>query len=212
MKTQLRGFELAAHSALTLFGLSGVLAIFLPVAFGKSPWNGFRDAWFIALPFFLPPVNAAASVRWIMTGSFSKLEYLSAYVVSMAVALLPFVESIGTLLSVKELLNEWPIALIWLLFPLAIFCFDVYYLLRHRKHRRREFSAVMVLQIAYLPTAGFCFLIVLTESGVIGAYCALVAMSAYIMQIILAMAKRNHERKMNRIITSGGKILIRTGN
>jgi hypothetical protein len=199
MKTQLRRIDLIAHSALTLVGLSGVFAIFLPVAFGTSPWNGIGYAWQIALPFFLPPFIAAASVQWIMTGSFWKLEYLLACVLSMAVSFLPvwlFIEAIypdAFWPSIKELLNEWPLLLIWLLLPLSIICFDTYCLLPHRKHRIGEYSVVMVLQMAYLPTAGICFLILFDEAwNSPGAGCAVIAMSAYIAQAILVKVKGNH--------------------
>jgi hypothetical protein len=73
---------------LTVVGMTGIAGLFLPFTFGTSPVDAVsnRELWRLALPAFLAVLASAASIRWVITGSFSGRERAIAYVVSASMA------------------------------------------------------------------------------------------------------------------------------
>src|SRR5437899_1510990 len=55
-----------AHLLLTVVGITGIVGLFLPFTWGKSPVDAVSDKelWRLALPFFLAVLASAASIRW----------------------------------------------------------------------------------------------------------------------------------------------------
>ncbi|MGB4786867.1 MAG: hypothetical protein WAQ77_19270, partial [Candidatus Acidiferrum sp.] len=78
----------------------------------------------------------------------------------------------------------------WLAFvsPEPILALGIYFLIRNsRMEPSRKFNPVMAIQIAYLANAVLC-LISFFGRWELGAYCALIAALAFVLQIVLASA------------------------
>ena len=169
------------HVLLTVIGMTGIAALFLPFAWGKSPIEAvsLEELWRLALPFFLAVLASAAGFRWIISGSFSGFERATAYVVSGLMA--------GVTLSLwfpfgPSSTQEW----LTLISPEPILALGIYLLIRNsRRGLSREFNPVMAIQISYLAHAALC-LIGFLGRWELGAYCVLVAALAFVIQIILA--------------------------
>lgn len=170
------------HLLLTLVGMIGIAGLFLPFTEGVSPVAAALDGafWKLALPFFLAILASAASIRWVISGSFSGLEWAIAYVVSASM--------VGVTLSVSfpfesrpANIQEW----VATLSPYAIVALGLYFLIRNsRIGSSREFNPVLAIQIAYLANAALC-LMGFFGDWQLGAYCALVAVLAFALQIVL---------------------------
>jgi|GEM_PF-2139146 len=168
---------------LTIAGMTGIVGLFLPFTWGFSPASEvFRWGFFAlsALPAFLSVFASAASIRWIVSGSLSRLEGVIAYVVSAA--------TVGVLSLNYLSIDSWPSGLQnWLSMsiPLVILLSGVFLLIRNSKTgRSREFNPVMVILVAYLAYAAL-FLIASCGTWEAGAHCILVAVVAFFLQIIL---------------------------
>jgi hypothetical protein len=172
------------HLLLTVAGMSGIAGLFLPFTYGTSPVDAaFTDLWRLALPFFLAILASAASLRWVISGSFSARERAIAYVVSASMA--------GVTLSqwfpfeVKPANNQEWFALVS---PGPILALGVYFLIRNsRMESSSKFNPVMAIQIAYLANAVLC-LITFFPDWQLGAYCVLVAALVFVLQIVVASA------------------------
>jgi hypothetical protein len=177
------------HLLLTLVGMIGIAGLFLPVTFGVSPVAAVLDTelWRLALPFFLVVLASAASIRWIISGSFSGGERAIAYVVSVSVAGLtlsmsfPFYGRPGNIQEWLTMFSTYPI--------LAL---GLYFLIRNsRMERSREFNPVLAIQVAYLANTVMC-LIAFFGDWEKGAYCTLVAALAFVLQIALVSRVTGH--------------------
>jgi hypothetical protein len=173
------------HLLLTVVGMTGIAGLFLPFTFGTSPVDAAsnKELWRLALPFFLAILASAASIRWVISGSFSGRERAIAYVVSASM--------VGVTLSLwfpfeggPATLQEW----LAIVSPEPILALGVYFLIRNsRMTPSRKFNPVMAIQIAYLAHAVLC-LIAFFGDWELGAYCVLVAALAFVLQMILASA------------------------
>jgi hypothetical protein len=157
-----------AHLLLTVVGMTGIAGLFLPFTWGTSPVDAVSEGalWRLALPFFLAVLASAASIRWVISGSFSGLERATAYVVSASM--------VGVTLS------------LW--FPLGPSTTQEWLIRNSRIAPSRQFNPVMAIQVAYLAHAVLC-LIGFFGLWELGAYCVLVAALAFVLQIILASAQ-----------------------
>ena len=170
-----------AHVSLTIIGMTGIAALFLPFAWDTSPMEAIslKELWRLALPFFLAVLASAASFRWIITGSFSGFERATAYVASGLMA--------GVTLSLwfpvgPSSPQEW----LTLISPVPILALGIYLLIRNsRRGPSREFNPVMAIEISYLAHASLC-LVGFLERLELGAYFVLIAALAFVIQIILA--------------------------
>ena len=175
------------HVLLTVAGLAGIAGMFLPFTSNTSPVDVLDDdmwgLWPLALPFFLAVPAFAASVRWIISGSLSRLERMVAYVVSgaSACATLYFVVVMLADSTGPERIQGWLVMTV----PVAILLAGAYVLRRTaRAARSRDFSPVLAIQVAFLANAALC-LIGFFGHWQVGAHCALVTALAYLVQIIL---------------------------
>ncbi len=179
------GHRSMVHLLLTIIGMIGIVGLFLPFTYGTSPVDAVsdRELWRLALPFFLAVLVSAASIRWVISGSFSRRERAIAYVVSTLMA--------GVTLSLWFPFKEGPSTIQeWLAFvsPEPILALGVYFLIRNsRMGTSGKFNPVMAIQLAYLANAVLC-LIVFFGDWQAGAYCVLVAVLAFVLQIVLASA------------------------
>ncbi len=173
------------HLLLTVVGITGIVGLFLPFTYSTSPVDVVlaKGLWRLALPFFLAVLASAASIRWVISGSFSGAERAIASVVSASMA--------GVTPSLWFPLEDGPSTIRdWLAFVSAqlILALGVYFLIRNsRMGPSRNFNPVMAIQIAYLANAVLC-LISFFGDWEPGAYCVLVAVLAFVLQIILACA------------------------
>ena len=173
------------HLLLTVVGMAGIAGLFLPFTSGTSPVDAASDKnfWRLAIPFFLAVLASAASIRWVISGSFSGRERAIAYVVSASMA--------GVTLSqwfpfegAPAAIQEW----LALVSPGPILALGVYLLIRNsRMGPSRNFNPVMAIQVAYLANAVLC-LIMFFRYWQVGAYCVLLAAVTFVLQIILASA------------------------
>ncbi len=182
--TRPRTHHLMAHSVLTVVGMTGIAGLFLPFAFDYSPVCAAfdKDLWRVALPFFLSPFVFAGSVRWIMSGFFSRLERGIAYLVSTgtaAVTLSGYFDS-----KPPSSIQDW---LSWSI-PLATLGLGIYCMIRNSRALFREFKPVMAMQVAYLANGLLC-LIDLFGHWQVGAYLTLIATIMFLVQIILIFAE-----------------------
>jgi hypothetical protein len=185
--TQFRSNERVVHLVLTYLGVTGIAGLFLPFVYGVSPVAAVfqQDLWLLAYPFFLAPLAVAASLRWIMSGSFSRVERALAYLLSGAMVA-------GTaLLYVSS--GGWPEGIHdWLTFfvPPMTLVLGAYVLFRNsRKLWCREFNPVLAMETAYLANVLLC-LIAFFRDWQVGAYFVLVAASVFVLQIILVSVQR----------------------
>lgn len=173
------------HLLLTVVGITGTVGLFLPFTFSTSPVDAVSDKelWRLALPFFLAVLASAATIRWVISGSFSGRERAIAYVVSASM--------VGVTLSLWFPFKDGPATIQdWLAFvsPEPILAVGVYFLIRNsRMGPSRKFNPVMAIQIAYLANAVLC-LIAFFGDWELGAYCVLVAALAFVLQIVLVSA------------------------
>ena len=171
-----------AHLALTAMGLTGVVALFLPFAFGVTPPGALADwgIWQLALPAFLPVVVVVAGARWARSGRLSRPEHLIGYVLGAASAL--------ATLAFYLTIAEWPSdALTWLsvVAPLVILGFGTWAVARIRKTQAgSEYGPIMALQVAYIANAMLA-LIAWFHQWQAGAYCVLATIVVYALQIDL---------------------------
>jgi hypothetical protein len=177
----------SAHLMLTVVGMTGIVALSLPFAYDYSPIGAVfkKGLWPFALPFFLSIFASAASVRWIISGSFSRTEQIIAYALSTAMAgvtLFLYLNSDGWPSNVQEWLS--------MIIPIAILLFGVYAIIRNVSvGRYKKFNPVMALQVAYLGNAVLC-LIEFFGKWQAGAYCILVVTVVYLLQIIVVQTGR----------------------
>jgi len=185
--TRQRAHRSTLHLLLTVVGMTGIAGLFLPFTYSTSPVEAISDSalWLLALPFFLALPASAASIRWIISRSFSRTDRAIAYVASAATA--------GVTLSACFFLVDRPMTIPnWLatLSPGVIIALGVYLLIRNsRMSPSREFNPVMAIQTAYVAGVVLC-LIAFFRDWEPGAYCVLVAALAFVLQIILASASR----------------------
>jgi hypothetical protein len=172
-----------AHVLLTVAGMTGIAGLFLPFTWGKSPVDAasYKELWRLALPFFLAVFASAASIRWVVSGSFSGLERAIAYVVSTLM--------VGVTLSIWFSLGPTSQEWLAIIIPGSILASGVYFLIRNsRTGPSRQFNPVMAIQVAYLAHAVLCVIGYLGRWE-LGAYCVLVAALAFLLQIILVSAQ-----------------------
>jgi predicted MFS family arabinose efflux permease len=162
--------------------MTGIVALSLPFAYDYSPIEAVfkKGQWPFALPFFLSILASAASIRWIISGSFSRPEQIIAYALSTAMAgvtMSLYVNSYGWPSNIQEWLS--------MIIPISILLFGVYAIIRNvGVGRYKKFSPIMALQVAYLANAVLC-LIEFFGKWQAGAYCVLVVAVVFLLQIIL---------------------------
>ena len=175
------------HVLLTVAGAAGIAAIFLPFTWDVSPLLAMRDEtmWMLAMPFLLPVAVAAASTRWIVSGSLSNPEAAIAYVASGSAAGI-------TLAFIGRLLFDdgAPVRIAdWLAVSMAIVILTLggcLLVTTWRTLKRPDFRPLLALQVAYLGNAAFCLTEFFDFPGwQAGAYVALGTVIAYLLQIIL---------------------------
>ncbi|HLY61902.1 MAG TPA: hypothetical protein VKV95_14235 [Terriglobia bacterium] len=153
---------------------------------GLAVGSRFSRAHVAACPsFFLAPLAFAGSIRWNMSGSFSHLERAIAYVLSAAM--------VASTVHLYMSSEGWPEGIQdWLSFvvpPVTLFL-GAYFLIKNsRSLVSREFNLVLAMEIAYLSNGLLCLITFFGEWQV-GAYFALVAVSAFIVQIALVSVQQ----------------------
>jgi hypothetical protein len=174
---------------LIIAGGIGIIAIFLPFTFNLSPWAAalasFRgeifmnEIWHIALPAFLPVLITIATLRWLIKETLSLSERMIAYVLSAT--------SVCITLSLL-LKNGWPKEIKdWfiIVIPVIALVFGIFVLLRNRHNTTlTPFLTIIAMQIAYMVNCLLC-LTGFFGGWQIGAYCSLVTVIVYLIQMIL---------------------------
>ena len=173
------------HLLLTVVGMAGIAGLFLPFTFSTSPADAVsnKELWRLALPFFLAVLASAASIRWVISGSFSGSERAIAYAASALM--------VGVTLSLWVPFKDGPANIQeWLAFvsPVPILALGIHFLIRNsRMGPSRKFNPMIAFQITYIANAVLC-LIAFFGNWQLGAYCVLVAALAFVLQIVLASA------------------------
>ena len=151
---------------LTLAGLSGVAAIFLPFTAYVSPWEAIfdKDFWKLGAPFLLSIFTGILTVRWNISGSISLMEKMFSCVVSI----------LSTCVTMSLFLNmNFPKNIhevFGLITPIFIFISGGFLItMNYRSGKFKEFSPVMTMQTAYLANGMLC-LVAFFEDWQIVAY------------------------------------------
>lgn len=213
-KTELKIGTATCLILLTVSGIAGITALFLPFAEDISPASfvfnflilefSDREGWFyislwpflpLAMPFFLSVFVSAAFVRWMISGLLSRPERTIAYVISstMALGILHFVIYV-ILENVRTSSATWTTSAIFhflliLVIPSLLLLFGVYVVIKGLKNKGpKEIGAVMAMQIAYLSNALLC-LILWVNTWQIGAYFVVFTSGIYLTQIVMATVK-----------------------
>ena len=179
---------------LTVVGLVGIAALFLPFTEGVSPadvvlayFRGEDTAtiWKLAVPFFLSVLVSSASLRWIVSGTLSRPERMIAHFVSVAIASMTL-SLYWDDVTWPSNIREW----LALATPVSTLILGVYIVIRSwRMPSLRELSALMSMQVAYLANCLLC-LISFVGGWQIGAYFALVTAVVYSAQIAVMFVQR----------------------
>jgi hypothetical protein len=173
---------------LTLVGVTGIAAVFLPFTWSISPFSAAFmkdfDLWQIAWPAFLPLLITVVSLRWLFATTLSRTELTiahSAGAVSIALVCITLFGFIRNIEWWPTDVNEW----LTLIFPVVTLVFGIYVLIRSRKNLIiNPFLAIFSMQVAYIAN---CFLCLISFFGEwqIGAYFCLITVIVYLIQIIL---------------------------
>ena len=172
----------AAHITLTLLGVPGLPALFLPFAWGTSPYEALLDLDLLrlAFPAFLVVFILPALKRWLGSGALSRQAELTGYGLAAAGAAL-------VLFSYTKF-RAWPDGpLEWVatVGPLLTLGVGARFLVQTlRDGGARGYAPILALQTVYLAN-GILALGALYRDLQIGAYCILVTMLAYAFQIDL---------------------------
>jgi hypothetical protein len=185
---------------LWLYTLIGVVvgtgAIFLSFTFDTSPadvlfFGSEVEFWPIASPFLLAIPISVASLRWLLAGRLSRLEWTTAYALGLVLAG-------ATLFFLGLLLVDGPrlSAQEWLLTlsPLGILGAGVGIVSTNwRAGIPHALNGILAMQVAYLANTSLC-LIGFFPGWEIGAYFALVTALLYLAQIVVVYCQRYGSR------------------
>ena len=170
---------------ISVTGLTGISAIFLPFASSVSPMEAvrygfggiFEDFWKLGTPFLLSIFILGASLHWIISGTLSKVERWLAYIISISVVCVTF----SIIDSLPSSFSGWII----LLTIISIFAIGTFLVIRNiRAGKIKQFSPIMAMQTAYLGNCVFC-LASFRDDLNIGAYCTLVTAVLYIAHMVM---------------------------
>ena len=213
-KTEIKMRTATGLILLTVSGIAGITALFLPFVQDISPVSfvfnflllefSNREGWFyislwpflpLAMPFFLSVFVSAAFVRWMISGLLSRPERTIACVISsmMALGILYFIIYI-ILEDVRNSSATWTTSAIFhflliLVIPLLLLLFGVYIVIKNLKNKElKEVGAVMAMQITYLSNAILCLISFFGEWQ-IGAYFVVVTSGVYLTLIVMALVK-----------------------
>ncbi len=185
------------HLFLAVAGMTGIVGLFLPFSWSTSPLKAVSEnnLWQIATPAFLSVFITGASIRWLISGSFSKAEKAIAYILSVlstCVTLL-FIFSGGIWPSDVQ---EWLAYTI----PFVVILSGSYLMFKNSgKQVLKETNPLIAMQLAYLANCLFCLVSFwppeVDKYGLggwqIGAYFCLAASIIYLIQIALFLMQKN---------------------
>jgi len=170
---------------LTVTGVTGIPAIFLPFTVGTSPWAaafGGYGLWQIALPAFLSLPVTYLLMRWLIAKKLLITEQLIACLLSIASAFTTLAVYVKDMTYPADL-KEWVVFIL----PLLIICSGIFILVRIRNKKMfNPYGAILCLQLAYLANC------VLSLGAFIGewqsgAYLIMLTVTAYLIQLILVL-------------------------
>ncbi len=177
-----------AQRALTFAGLTGIVSLLIPFARNVSPIEAVADesAWVYTLPFFGCMLVLAASIRWIVWGSFTRAERAIAYALAAgSAALTVFVVAGGPRISGRAALQTAAEAA-----AVATLLLGSWLVARSARRGGAEgFGPVMALEFAYLGN-GVLNLVATAGEWQEGAYWALATAFVYAGQIGIVSTSR----------------------
>ncbi len=172
---------------LTLAGLSGIAAIFLPFTFDVSPWVAIthEGAWdigailllpMLGVPFLLSVFTGVLTIRWNISCSISLPERTFSYFVSIFSACVTMALYLN--MKLPQNIHELFVSIV----PILIFITGGFLIIRnYRSGKFKDFSPIMAMQTSYLANCVLCLIGFFWQ---IGAYFALVSAVAYAVQMI----------------------------
>ncbi len=185
-----------AQAVLTVLGLSGVMAVFLPVVEDYVPVEYFFEQLemldpfgglalivgpFVVLPFFI----SAGYLRWLLTGGLSRWEGWVGYALALIVVV-PFL--LTTIQGWWESMRDW----LFFAVPVALgLGAGAWFIVQNLRHQVRpgyfKLTALVAMQLAYLPFALFWlqYAIIVSDSG--EAYLAFSTVFVYTAQAALSV-------------------------
>jgi hypothetical protein len=192
------------HLILAVAGATGIAGLFLPFSWGISPIKAVLDENILQLaaPAFLSVFVTAATIRWIISGSYSKAEKAITYFVAVAAA--------GVTLSIYFKDGWWTYDFQgWFAFaiPIVVMLAGSYLVLMNSKMQvSKETNPLIAMQVAYLANCLMCLTLFwpnrsnfLSGDWEIGAYFCLVASIVYSIQIALFLTQKNEIADMTEV-------------
>jgi hypothetical protein len=173
--------------AQTVIGtIAGIGAMFLPFTWSTSPadvvlFGSNVEFWPLASPFLLAIPIAVASLRWLLAGTLSRIEWITAYALALALAgaTLFFLGS-AFLLDGSGMDGQGWVSIFTFLAVLSAGAAVVS--TNWRAGTSHTEKAVIAMQVAYVANASFC-LIAFFPFWDIGACFALITISLYVAQM-----------------------------
>ena len=191
---------------LTLAGMTGTAAVFLPVVERISPWTVIwspvfpgpdRPFWLSgpyplllasALPACLAILITIGTIRWLISGSLSVPERIIAYFAGAAMLLLSLYASLVLALPFGRSAS-FPLSLLPLFSHVLILAPGIAVLIWcWRAGWSKQFVPVMSLQVVYVAHAAM-WLIAFFGDWQLGAFFVLVAAGVFVAQSVLIMAE-----------------------
>ncbi len=184
------------HLFLAVAGTSGIAGLFLPFSWNTSPIKAVLDenVFQLAAPAFLSLFITAATIRWIISGAFSKAEKAIAYLVGLAAAVVT--------LTIYLEDGWWSYDFQgWSAFaiPIVVMIAGSYIMLINSKMQfSKKTNPLIAMQVPYLANCLMCLVMFLPNSGdwlsgdwQVGAYFCLVNSIVYMVQIALFLTQKN---------------------
>jgi hypothetical protein len=167
---------------LTLASLTGTAGVFLPFTWDVSPLRAIQPLPQLALPALLAPLATAGAIRWLISGSLSKVESIIAYFASASMMVL----SLSVWLSGEPARRFDLHDLVTLSIHFLTFALGIGALIWNWRIGSRQFSPVMSIQAIYVAHVAMC-LAGFFGYWEVGAYLILVAALVFATQVVLVL-------------------------
>jgi hypothetical protein len=176
--------------------IAGVGAMFLPFTWSTSPadvvlFGSNVEFWPIASPFLLAIPISVASLRWLLVGTLSRIEWITAYALALALAGATLFFLGLLLVDSSGMDGQGWVSISTFLAVLGAGAAVVS--TNWRAGTSHTENAVIAMQVAYVANASFC-LIAFFPFWDIGACFALITVSLYMAQMVALHRQRRGAR------------------
>lgn len=174
-----------------IVGLAGVVALFLPFAWGTSLLGQLKLQWMLLLSVLLPIPVSALTARWVVSGTSSRAERLVAYLVASFVACWYLFGVIALYFQYPR--NAWSLVLyvgVGLMVSAGLLALNWW------RGVPSTVNAIVAMQMVYVLSALFILLAAGERRGGVGTHFVEVTRWVYIVQILAVSVAALTHRKL----------------